>query len=479
MNRRLQIILAVLGIMIAAFAVYANSFGNEFVFDDVSQIADNTVIRSFANLPAVFTRHLTYFSDEHQKEGKFYRPLQTLTLMTDYLLWGKEPLGYHITNTILHLLVGVLLLFFLVLITGNVALSFLVALLYVVHPVHTEAVTYMSGRADSLCAIFLLLMCLFQEKYRKALTRVSKVFYYTLIMSSFLMALLSKELAVIFPFLLMLCEYCLRDEGAYSPLKPRRALFYLPLFAIMGVWFIVKNAVVATETMVTHPASLATRLVTVPRLIMDYARLSFLPTGLHMEYKLPFPRSIFQSGYFEGLIFIVFFIGVFYYAWREGRRDRDYRIIFFGLAWFFVGLLPYLNIVFQLNAPFAEHWLYISEMGFILAVVSLCFYYARNNAWAKRVVLAGCVIAAAAYSIMTVRQNLVWKDPMTFYTYTIKYAPYSSTTYNNLAVEYIERGDLLYAEELLEKALALDPDYGLAKENLSNLKDLMRQKGLR
>lgn len=470
--------MAILGIVAATFAAYANSFGNEFLFDDISQIVENTVIRSFANIPKAFTHHLTYFSEEHQEAGKFYRPLQTLTLMSDYLLWGKEPLGYHITNTLLHALVSSLLFIFFYLITRNAVMSFLAGLIYAVHPVHTEAVAYMSGRADSLCAIFLLIMVIFQIAYWRSTRTAGKVFCYAIIFGAFMLALISKEFSVVFPFLMMICELCLRGDG-YSPPKRKQLIFYLPLFLIMGVWFFAKNAVVSTETMVTQPASLATRLATLPRLLLDYVRLSFIPASLHMEYKLPFPKSIFQKGYFEGAVFFCIFAGIFYYAWRRGKREGAWRIIFFGLTWFIVGLIPYFNIIFQLNAPFAEHWLYIPEMGLILAVISWLFYCAKNNAWMKRTAVTGCIVTAIIYSIITMHQNLVWKSPLEFYIYTLKYAPYSATTHNNLAVEYIKQKDLLRAEKLLERALELDPDYTLAKNNLAALKMEIKHKGLR
>lgn len=478
MNRKVLILLAIAGIVIATFAVYANSFGNEFLFDDISQIVENAAIRSFKNLPAIFTHHLTYFSEEHQQEGKFYRPIQTLTLMTDHFLWGMEPFGYHLTNTSLHAIVAVLFFVFALLLTGSIPMSFIIGILYAVHPLHTEAVTYMSGRADSLCAIALLLMVIFQRKYWASEKPPARVFYYILISASFILGLLSKELTIVFPFLLMVCEYCLRSDKGYSSLK-KRLLFYLPLFLIMGVWFVVKNKIVITETMVTHPTSLATRLTTAPRLIMDYIRLSFIPTDLHMEYKMPFPRTAFQKGYFEGIIFTLVLIAAWWYSWRRGKTDRGYRVIFFGLTWFFVGLLPYLNLIFQLNAPFAEHWLYIPEMGFIISVIYAVFIFTESNLSARRAVISICLAAALAYSFMTVKQNTVWKDPFTFYTYTMKYAPYSATTYNNLAIQYIKRGELLEAEKYFQKALQVDPDYELAKQNLDKLALDMKNRGIR
>lgn len=474
--------LPALGIVVLTFLAYANSFGNEFLFDDISQIVTNTIIREPARIVDAFTHHLTYFSEKHRLEGKFYRPLQTVTLMWDYLLWGKEPFGYHITNTLLHAVVAVLFFLFMLSVTRASPPSFLAAAVYAVHPVHTEAVTYVSGRADSICTIFLLLMVIFQRRFWAAATAGKRTAWYLLILASFVMALFGKEFAVTFPFLLMLCEYCLRDEkpqGGYTGIMNRKALFYLPLFIIMGAWFLIKNAVVVTETMVMKPASLATRLISVPRNIVDYLRLSFVPTGLHMEYKLPFPRTAFQSGYIEPLLISIVLAAGLYYVWRRGRRDAARRVIFFGFAWFLVGLLPYLSIFFQLNAPFAEHWLYTPEMGFLLGLFYALYHYTAAHTWMRRAlaVLGGLVVAV--FIVMTARQNTVWNNSLAFYTYTLKYAPYSPVIYNNLAIESIKAKDFARAEVYFRKALELDPDYETAKLNLEQLAEDRRRYGIK
>jgi tetratricopeptide (TPR) repeat protein len=204
-----------------------------------------------------------------------------------------------------------------------------------------------------------------------------------------------------------------------------------------------------------------------------------VPTGLHMEYKLPFPRSLFQSGYFGPFLFTVPFSAAVYYVWRRGRSDAMYRTVFFGLAWFLLGLVPYLNILFQLNAPFAEHWLYVPEMGFLLAVCYMLYSVSRSRP-SIRVALAGlCAFMIAGYAVMTAKQNTVWKDALTFYTYTLRYAPYSATVHNNIAIEYIRKGDYQKAEAALKRSLELDPAYQTAQANLAKLEQEMRQRGLR
>ena len=433
-KNRLFVALGAIVIALASFVVYSTSFGNDFLFDDISQIVNNDVIKSPANIPAVFTHHLTFFARNNQEEGKFYRPLQSITLIVDHLLWGMETFGYHLTNTFLHALVCVMMFLFLLSSTKNVPVSFITSVLYAVHPIHTEAVTYISGRADSLCAVFLFLMALFRRFYYVKTSKAGKTTCYVFLMIFFIFALLSKEYSMVFPFLLIWCGYCLDSERGYSSYANRKIFFYLPFFVIIAVWFFIKNTIVSTETMVEEPGSLATRLTTAPRLIFDYVRLSFFPAGLHMGYKLEFPRSLFQAGYLGPFIFTLAFFGASYYVWLKGKTDIYYKIAAFGLGWFFIGLVPYLNLIFQLNAPFAEHWLYVPEMGLILSVVVLLYAKIKDVPWAKKLGIVAAVAVAIVFSHKTMEQNKTWKDSFTFYSYTVN-TPITATIYNNPTIE--------------------------------------------
>lgn len=473
---RIPYIAVLFVLIIAGIGVYFNSFHNDFVFDDVFQVVNNTAIRSFKNIPDIFSHSLSYYGGE--KNDMFYRPLQNITYMVNYFFGKLNPAGYHAMNAMLHIAVSVLLFYFVSLISQNRVLSFLTALLYLVHPVHTEAVTYISGRADSLCTIFLLLMMIFQFKYWHTDKKYVKMIYYALILICLLLGLLSKELAMIFPLLLMFTEYCLRSKEKYEGIFSRRFFFYVPLIILTVIWFFIKNSIVATETMVTDPNALKLSVIlrTVPKVIFDYIKISFFPVNLHMEYKLLFPKSVFQEGYLGPFIFILFLLPFVYFIWHKGRFSANYRILFFGIGWFLAGLLPYLNIFFNLNALFSEHWLYIPEMGLVLFVVYYLFYHSEKIKPLGWISLVFCLAAAAIFSYLTVRQNAVWKDNITFFTYTIKHSPSSVKTYSNLAVEYIKRQDFIKAEELLGKALKIEPNYPIAVKNMQYVKSKLSNK---
>lgn len=465
--RKMQLsgLMSIVIISLFAFIAYSNSLSNTFVYDDEHHIVENTVIRDLSNIPLMFTHDLTYFSGQHR--GRFYRPIESVTFAVDYFLWGLQPFGYHLTNMLLHLLAAILLFFFARYIFHDVIQALAVSLIWVVHPINTEAVTYVSGRADPISAIFLLGMVIAQYRSWQTSQRMKPLYYFVMLIF-FMSALLTKEGSVIFLFLLMLFEYCFRKRGDGVEGLPKKILFYAGFFVIIFLWYIIRNKIASPAAGVEVIPSLSARLIILPRIVFDYLRLSFLPMSLHMDYQLPYPDSILKPFYFEPLIPMAAVGLLAIICWYKRNASRIWMIVLFGLAWFFVALLPYLNIAFPLNASFAEHWLYIAEMGLLLSVVTAIFALPLANS-VRSVLMGILVFIIAAFSIMTIKQNLVWKDGISLYSYTLKHSPYSARICNNLGAEYERRGDFKKAKELFEQALKINPDYAPAKENLQGM----------
>ena len=138
-------------IIVLGFAVYANSLSGQFIWDDEFLVLKNPHIRSWTHLPKLFTGGLAA-----GRYWNLYRPVQMFTYMADFFFWGLNPKGYHLTNTVLHVLTALLLYAVINLLFQDRLLSFLTVAFFTSHPIHTEAVSYISGRADSLAAVFML-----------------------------------------------------------------------------------------------------------------------------------------------------------------------------------------------------------------------------------------------------------------------------------------------------------------------------------
>ena len=194
-KQRIIVLVFLLGI-----GLYANTFGNSFVWDDELLVIRNGYIKDWSHFPEIFKINLFH---SISRKGNYYRPLQSLSLLFDYSLWGLRPFGYHLTNVLLHIANAVIIYFLIGMISRSRRISLLTALLFLVHPIHTQAVTYISGRADPLAAFFFLLAFYLYVKS----VALNKLAPYLGSLLFFLLALLSKEAALIFPLTLLLYEF--------------------------------------------------------------------------------------------------------------------------------------------------------------------------------------------------------------------------------------------------------------------------------
>ncbi|MBI4335874.1 MAG: glycosyltransferase family 39 protein, partial [Candidatus Omnitrophica bacterium] len=213
-----------------AFLIYSPSLANQFIWDDIHLVVNEDLIRDFNRLPDIFRTHLF-----HNTGGSnFYRPLQTLSFMVDYRIWGLNPFGYHLTNTLLHLLNVILIYFFVSAIFKNPDAGFLTSLVYAVHPVNTEAVTYISGRADPLGGLFFLAALLFYIKFRSRGGGLIPLFLSVLF---FAFALLTKEATLVLPLVLIIYDALILKIRSVNF---RHLAAYLPYFLIFAVYTILR-----------------------------------------------------------------------------------------------------------------------------------------------------------------------------------------------------------------------------------------------
>ncbi|MFQ5953246.1 MAG: hypothetical protein ACE5JK_07585, partial [Candidatus Omnitrophota bacterium] len=197
-----KVIGACLLVFIVAFMAYANTLPNDFIWDDEYLILNNSQIKSFVHLPNVFRTYVGYGSENI---NNFYRPIQEISNMIDYFLWGEYPVGFHLTNVVLHALVSMMVFVFLFYLTGSVMVSCIAALFYSVHPVHSEAIAYIAGRADSLYAFFMLLSLVFFIRYVNGFRKGENIpgrYAWSIIF--FILSLLSKEIIITMPILIFL-----------------------------------------------------------------------------------------------------------------------------------------------------------------------------------------------------------------------------------------------------------------------------------
>ncbi len=212
--KRLQgeTIFAVLGLIILSFATYLNALPNTFVFDDVYIISGNYFIRDWKNFWGLFTSK--YFAASGELS---YRPVVTLSYFVDYSLWHLNPLGYHLTNIVLHTLNSTILFFLVQRMVRNTPVAFLASLFFACHPALSEVVNAISYREDLLAATFFITAFILYVK----LLALNKFYLYPLSLLSYLFALFSKEMAITLPLLIFFFDYlAVHRRNQKPPLCP-------------------------------------------------------------------------------------------------------------------------------------------------------------------------------------------------------------------------------------------------------------------
>ncbi len=414
----------------AALLAYSNSFTNDFVWDDASSVLIHQDVQDPGRVLELFKK------DQHaygRGQGNFYRPLVSLSFMVDYALSGGRaqsvsPFLFHVTNLVWHTLAAVLLMAVLLRLGAATLLAAAVATVYAVHPVHTEAVTYISGRADSMAATFLFAALFLALSRSSGSGRVVAI---ALSAIAFIAALLSKESALIFTPLLIVCAYAVPTSGDESSTFLSRVKRYgLPIVvgAVITAGYAFLRSTVFSFGSDSAPRSISfvEQLGEVLGAFALYLKLVVLPTGLHMERVLD-AQPLWQV--VAGMVLLAFMLGGMVMAARAGRTR-----VAAGLAWFFVTWLP-ISGLFPLNAPMAEHWLYVPLAGLLWAVAEVLWPLV-NRPGMVRVAAAALAVVVLVLIGLSVQRNRDWRDNVSIYAATLEENPDTIRVNYNLAVTY-------------------------------------------
>ena len=437
-----NIFISIALIAILGFAIYSETLNGAFIWDDDLLVKSNIYIRKWSYITKIFTKDVGAGS---VAEYNFYRPLQIVSYMIDYSLWRLNVIGYHLTNILLHIVAALGIYWLINLLYDDKILSLLTSIFFIAHPLHTEVVSYISSRTDLMAFVFILLSFILYVKYISS----KDIRTYMLVLLSYICALLSRENSIILPVLILLYHYTFKKQFKINK--------FLPILYISFAYILLRFTFLKTLLSSAPTTTLFQRVPGFFVAITNYVRLLFLPFHLHMEYgnklfSLTNPRAI--SGIF------ILFLSIFYAV----RKRKDDNLISFSILWFFIALLPQSNL-YPINANMAEHWIYMPSLGFflILAKGVSTLYKKRKFKIIAILSIAGLL---ALYSYLTVRQNEYWREPISFYESTLKYAPRSSRIHCSLGIAYRELGKREKAIPLFEKAIEIKPDLRQAYNNL-------------
>jgi tetratricopeptide (TPR) repeat protein len=446
-----------------------------FQWDEWTFIEENPIVKNTA-----------YFISPESAEGLPAYPyfktryLGYLTFALNYRLGGLDVMGYHLFNFAVHVL-NALRVYFLVVTTlstpylrntrladysGRMAL--LTGLVFVAHPLQTEAVTYIFQRFASLSTFFCLFSLVAYARSRISEKWKIRICLYALSLVFAVMAMLTKEIAITLPLLIVLYDFLFLGDGI------RKKSFYLvPVLLTMLIVPLLHinpemGFAAALEGASRHGTDMprSEYLFTQFRVIMTYLRLIFLPMNQNIEHNHPAYESFFELPVMLSFSFLaaIFFLSV--YMVYFSRRAPSLRLAAFGILWFFVSLSVESTII-PLPMLISEYRIYLPSVGIFLATSVVAFLFIQNTGGGlKGAIAAVLVLLPIVLSYNAYARNSVWKSRTSLWQDTVSKSPGSARAHNNLGVAYKEEGQRNKAMEHYRAALVLEPDYARAHNNL-------------
>lgn len=447
-----QKILASVLLFLFALIIYSNSLGGEFVYDDEYYVVKNIAIRSIENLPSFFTSSSSVAFAELSQD--VYRPITTLSFALNYYFGRLDTFGYHLVNLVFHSLNSVLLFLLLSLAFGDIFLAFLTAMLFACHPVQTEAVSWISGRSSVLFLFFYLISIML---YIVASKKGSPGLRRSIIagsLVSYAFSLFSKEMAVTLPLILIVYDLHFREDE-----EPRDRFPVYGVYIILTLVFLLirSEALQRVSQCGWWGGSPYSTFLTMCTVFVDYIKLLLVPVNLCAFYVTRLYATIGSPKVFLSIALLVSIAMAMPAIYRRARGTS------FAISWFFLALLPVSNIV-PLRALMAERFLYLPSIGFCLLAAI----------WIERIGLIGykkklrigrsvaAILAASliiTYSIITMKRNEDWKDPVAITSSIIRVEPLNPWAFASLGAAYSGQQRFSEAIRPLLKAAVLSESY--------------------
>ena len=432
---------------------YFPAFYGDFQYDDSLTILENPHVDSFN----AFIGHLNHM----------VRPVLYATFLLDRWLYGPNPVGYHLLNLLLHLGSGLLLYWILTSAVPDRALTipFWTALLFLIHPIATETVTYISGRASGLMTFFYLLALYWCIRAAQQ-SNDSRRLYLWGAVASFLLSIGSKETAVTFPLILLLWDWLIAGKRVSdfrgTLISNHFAFWIVLLLAAACAWSHPRYPALAAYSFTIRPFGehLLSELYATAYTLL----LLFSPWNQNFDHDLPQFHSLSQWPLPAAamLVFSTVAVGLF--------SARKFPLVAFGLAWFFLQLLP--TSLIPRNDLLSERNLYLPAIGLLLAIVafgSLLIRRLMTIVHGPALVRGSAVLATVLIGLLylfTYQRNLLYQDRFLLWSDAVRKSPNKARPHNNLGYAYSVHGDWDRAIEHFRIAAQLDPDYVLAQENL-------------
>jgi tetratricopeptide (TPR) repeat protein len=495
-------------IVIIGVAIYSNTFHVPFILDDEGSIQLLTPVHGLAN----------YFAEGWP--GYNYLPNRAfgyLTFALNYEFGGLNVTGYHLINLIIHISTALLVYYFIKLIfrtpymqragiTNNQisGFAFVVSLIFVCHPIQTQAVTYIVQRLTSMSAMFYLaaLVCYMRWRLLKIdsapIARGQGLGWYCLTMISTLLAMRTKEIAFTLPVIILLCEFSFFGAPTWGLLKKLAPLLMtlviIPITMFIKLTPFVKSAGGGVGSYLSDTPSNPYDMIQITRweylytqftVIITYLRLLLLPINQNLDYDYPINHSLFEPRVLFSLLTLLALLtlAVYLYVISSKCIEQSYRgqifsastislvrLASFGIFWFFITLSLESSIVLLKDVIF-EHRLYLPSFGFFIALVSFStigvIMLEQHCKYLNNIIIIFVSGIVLTLSGATYLRNSIWQNWISLWSDTVSKSPGKPRAHNVLGIGYFYSFKYDEAMKEYEEAVRLKPDYIEAYYNMA------------
>lgn len=442
--------------------IFFNSLFNGFVWDDEEQILNNVLVHSFGNFFQFFGSSTFNTGGTGSLGGLYYKPLMTTFFSLIYSIFGPNPFFFHLFQVTLHIVnsIFVFLVFGLLFKSSNKnLLAFILALIFLIHPINAEAVVYISDLQDILFFFFGIIalwrvisfqLCSFKE--------------YLILSILLLCSLLSKETGVLFLCVISLYVFFFLRKKVFPYIIT--VLFSVGIYSILrfliaGIFF-NKHGLSPITTM-----SFLERLVSVPKLTLFYLKTFVYPIDLAInqywvvrnftlnEFYIPLALSSVILG-------ILIIIGIYFYI----KKNQYSTLYIFFLLWFLGGLIMHVHIIFPLDLTVSDRWFYFPIVGLLGMIGIIILQIKIKQILLKKILITSLILLLIVFSLRTIIRNTNWKNGLTLYSHDINISKDAFDLENNLGVELYRAGRFDEAEIHFQNSTKLAPGWWTNWNNL-------------
>jgi tetratricopeptide (TPR) repeat protein len=450
-----QLLLTIGSILLLTYISFSPSLKNGFINWD-----DNACVFANPNLAKRIPEAIKYYAGPNYVIGN-YVPLTMMVYTIEYHLAELDPHFYHLVNLLIHL-INVLLVFWFIYLLSEKKLfvAALVAFFFGVHPLHVESVAWIAELKDVLYSAFFLAGLISYCRFLTSISIGTKKQFPFYVFFFFMLSVLSKPAAIIFPVVLLLIDFYKGrklDKGTW--------LEKLPFFIVSVIFGIIAIKAQQADGLLHEFYPVGQRVLFASHSFVVYLYKFFLPVNLSIFYPYPTLTAgqLPPYFYFPPLVVLILLYLVF-------RTLRQSRLVAFGFLFFAVNLVLALQIVTVGDAILAERYTYIPYIGllFVIGMLSESLLLKNKMKGLRSTAIVGLLALGFACCILTSMRCKVWKTDDTVATDLLKKFPEDWLALNNKGYILFEQKRYEESIELLKKAIQLKPDYIRAHINLAN-----------